>query len=226
MISHLVNALIYQTGLFKGFYSTINLGDANIATEEGDLLIMEEQVDGVSEQLITENGIANGSIQGVYGYQYQFFPEPNYTIDFVSTGQVYDPKARGNRGEFVDIDCGPNDCPVNPITEINVSYNGVHPNNYSLQTDPQPIRHKLSSLDSTDPNNFKYWWILRYVSFDYVSFVPEEVYKRAFLEISPDEGYLLGGSQYTGTTGGIYIYNNEMRINDGYMTKIGEFREV
>ena len=115
---------------------------------------------------------------------------------------------------------------MNPITEIYVSYDGNHPTNYGLNSSSQPIKHILNALEPDDPNNFKYWWILRYVSFDYVAYVPEEVYKRAFFDYGEDGQYLFGGTQYTGLTGGIFIYNNEMRINDGYMTKIGEFREV
>jgi len=214
MISHLCNGLIYQTGLFKGFYSTINLGDANLATDAGDLLVTEESSEeGGFDQIITENGIVNGSIQGVYGYQYKFFPETGYSVQFDETGQSYDPNGgfRG-RGGFKDLYCRGNECPSKPVTKITINGSEFY----------------ILSLSGGD-TSFKYHWILRYEDFDYVAYVTKENFDKTW---DPSIGTFTErpAGVYRGSSGLTWIVENEMFLHDFSsgqgVVKIGEFKDI
>lgn len=228
MISHLCNALIYNSGLFDGFYSTINLGDASIATEDEEVLVLE---DGSNDKLITENGMVSGSISGFSGYLKSFSPTPQFDIEFEQTGQVYD-RAEVGRNKLKNIDCGANECPVSPVTKIKITNvgNSTYINGNIFLNVGDTMIFTLTKLTG-DPCSFKYYWILRQNSFDYISYVTEQQYDSC--KIPPEFGgtglELNFGqlSNYLGQFGNLYVYQDQMYIDDGSMThQVGQFTEV
>jgi len=223
MISHLCNALIYNSGLFSGFYSTTSLGDASIATEGGDVLVLE---DGSEDKLITENGMVSGSIPGFSGYLKSFTASSDWDITFLQTNQVFDRDAPRRSNPFRTLDCGANSCPSAPVTEIQLNYIGgssyVHGANEFING--TPVSFYLSELKGT-PLDFKYYWHLREIRNDFISYITESQYNQAyddnlaFLDVSTIP-------VYHGWSGGIYVYQDKMWLNGFPSIELGEFAEV
>lgn len=221
MISHLCNALIYQSGLFAGFYSTINLGDASIATEDEDVLVLE---DGSDDKLITENGMVSGSIPGFYGYNKTFTPRSDWDVQFYQRGQVKG-LSSGNRFTIKDIDCGANDCPISPVTELEIAYVGPNPSKTiggDLFNKNTYVNYILYELDGS-PNAFKYHWVLREDSYDFIAYITEQQYQSSFDPVIGE--FLTNHPRYTSSLkGNIIIYQNEMILRTGGATEvIGDF---
>lgn len=220
MISHLCNALIYQSGLFAGFYSTINLGDASIATEDEDVLVLE---DGSETKIITENGMVSGSIPGFYGYNKTFTPRANWDVTFEQTGEVkYLTSA--NRLSTKPIDCGGNDCPIAPVTNLKVKYIGPG-NSTSVGfvnfAKNQNYDFQLWALTG-GATDFKYHWILREDSYDYIAYITSEQYRTLY---DSNQGLLTGDyPRYQGSQGPVYIYNDQLIYDEnGTIEILGDF---
>lgn len=228
MISHLCNGLIYNSGLFAGFYSTINLGDASIATENEEVLVLE---DGSDDKLITENGMVSGSISGFSGYLKTFTSASGFDIEFEQTGEVYDIQEIG-RDKMKDIDCGANDCPVAPVTKITIknTSNLTYNNGLIFLNGGDSMSFTLKKLTGTSCD-FKYYWILRENSYDYISYITEQQYDNC--KIPPQfggTGVELDFSQlgnYSGQFGNLYVHQDVMYIDDGgTLHQMGQFTEV